>query len=90
LARRGGRTSSGVDDLDRALTWCDVAVDALLGTGVSGAPRGPSGQAAEALLRAHAAGLPVVACDVPSGVSADDGSAPDGAVRADLTVTFGG
>jgi ADP-dependent NAD(P)H-hydrate dehydratase / NAD(P)H-hydrate epimerase len=32
----GGRTSSGVDDLPRTLAWCDVAVDALLGTGVSG------------------------------------------------------
>jgi ADP-dependent NAD(P)H-hydrate dehydratase / NAD(P)H-hydrate epimerase len=86
----GGRTSSGVDDLPRTLAWCDVAVDALLGTGVSGAPRGPSGQAAEALLRAHAHGTTVVACDVPSGVSADDGSAPEGSVRADLTVTLGG
>jgi ADP-dependent NAD(P)H-hydrate dehydratase / NAD(P)H-hydrate epimerase len=87
---RGGRTSSGVDDLDRALAWCDVAVDALLGTGVSGAPRGPAGEAAAALRRAHAAGCTVVACDVPSGLSVDDGTAPDGAVRADLTVTFGG
>jgi ADP-dependent NAD(P)H-hydrate dehydratase / NAD(P)H-hydrate epimerase len=87
---RGGRTSAGTDDLDRALAWCDVAVDALLGTGVSGAPRGAVGEAARALLRAHDAGTTVVACDVPSGVSSDDGSAPDGAVRADLTVTFGG
>jgi ADP-dependent NAD(P)H-hydrate dehydratase / NAD(P)H-hydrate epimerase len=86
----GGWTATGTDDLDRALAWCDVAVDALLGTGVSGAPRGPAGDAARALLRAHRAGTPVVACDIPSGVSSDDGTAPDGAVRADLTVTFGG
>jgi ADP-dependent NAD(P)H-hydrate dehydratase / NAD(P)H-hydrate epimerase len=86
----GGRTSSGVGDLLRASTWCDVAVDALLGTGVSGAPRGPAGQAAAALLEVYGTGTPVVACDVPSGVSADDGSAPAGAVRADLTVTLGG
>ena len=86
----GGRTSAGTDDLDVAMAWCDVAVDALLGTGISGAPRGASGDAAAALLRAHAAGTTVVACDVPSGVSSDDGSAPDGAVRADVTVTFGG
>jgi ADP-dependent NAD(P)H-hydrate dehydratase / NAD(P)H-hydrate epimerase len=85
----GGRTSSGNDDLRRALAWCDVAVDALLGTGVSGAPRGAAGEAARHLLTASASGLPVVACDVPSGISADDGHAPDGAVRADLTVTFG-
>jgi ADP-dependent NAD(P)H-hydrate dehydratase / NAD(P)H-hydrate epimerase len=87
---RGGRTSAGIDDLARALAWCDVAVDALLGTGVSGVPRGPAGAAARALLRAHDAGTTVVACDLPSGVSGDDGSAPDGAVHADLTVTFGG
>jgi ADP-dependent NAD(P)H-hydrate dehydratase / NAD(P)H-hydrate epimerase len=88
--RRGGRTSAGTDDLEAALGWCDVAVDCLLGTGVSGAPRGPAGTAAQALLRAHARGTTVVACDVPSGVNGDDGSAPDGAVRADVTVTFGG
>lgn len=86
----GGRTATGTGELDAALTWCDVAVDALLGTGISGAPRGAAGEAARALLRAHRGGTPVVACDVPSGVSSDDGSAPDGAVRADLTVTFGG
>lgn len=86
----GGRTSSGTSDLDAALDWCDVAVDALLGTGVSGAPRGAAGEAAAALLAARERGTTVVACDVPSGVSSDDGSAPQGAVRADLTVTFGG
>jgi ADP-dependent NAD(P)H-hydrate dehydratase / NAD(P)H-hydrate epimerase len=85
-----GRTSAGVDDLDRALGWCDIAVDALLGTGISGAPRGPAAMATAALRRAHDQGTPVVACDIPSGVSSDDGSAGDGAVRADLTVTFGG
>jgi ADP-dependent NAD(P)H-hydrate dehydratase / NAD(P)H-hydrate epimerase len=85
-----GRVSSGVDDLDRALDRCDIAVDALLGTGISGAPRGPAAVAVAALRRAHDRGIPVVACDIPSGVSSDDGSAGDGAVRADLTVTFGG
>ena len=88
-----GRTSTasdGCDDLEVALAWCDVAVDALLGTGISGAPRGVLGEAARALVRAHHRGVPVVACDVPSGVSSDDGSAPDGAVRAHTTVTFGG
>jgi ADP-dependent NAD(P)H-hydrate dehydratase / NAD(P)H-hydrate epimerase len=88
--RRRGRTSAGTEDLNRALGWCDVAVDCLLGTGVSGAPRGPAGEAAGALLRAYDRGVTVVACDIPSGVDGDDGSAPDGAVRADLTVTFGG
>jgi ADP-dependent NAD(P)H-hydrate dehydratase / NAD(P)H-hydrate epimerase len=87
--RSGGRTSAGTRDLDAALRWCDVAVDCLLGTGASGAPRGPAGEGAAALRAAHERGTPVVACDVPSGVSADDGTAGEGAVRADLTVTFG-
>ena len=85
----GGRTSSGPADVGAALDWCDVAVDALLGTGISGAPRGDIGEACRALVRWHADGGTVVACDIPSGVSSDDGSAPDGSVVADLTVTFG-
>ncbi len=86
----GGRTSAGLADLEAALTWADVAVDALLGTGISGSPRGDVGEATKALNAAHDRGLTVVACDIPSGVSSDDGSAPEGAVHADLTVTFGG
>ncbi|MBW3661933.1 MAG: NAD(P)H-hydrate dehydratase [Actinobacteria bacterium] len=86
---RGGRVGD-LSELDAALAWCDVAVDALLGTGISGSPRDPIAPATAALLAAHDRGVPIVACDIPSGVSSDDGSAPEGAVRADLTVTFGG
>jgi ADP-dependent NAD(P)H-hydrate dehydratase / NAD(P)H-hydrate epimerase len=85
----GGRTSVGTGDLAAALAWCDIAVDCLLGTGARGAPRGPAAEASRALELARGRGTPVVACDVPSGVSADDGAAPAGAVHADLTVTFG-
>lgn len=87
--RSGGRTTVGTAELASLLRWCDVAVDCLLGTGARGAPRGPAGEAAAALRAAHADGTPTVACDLPSGVGADDGSAGDGAVVADLTVTFG-
>ncbi len=85
----GGRTVVGTDHLDELLVDADVAVDCLLGTGSSGAPRGAAGEAAEALRRAHWLGTVVVACDLPSGVSADDGSAAPTAVIADVTVTFG-
>jgi ADP-dependent NAD(P)H-hydrate dehydratase / NAD(P)H-hydrate epimerase len=85
----GGRTVSGTDHLDALLADADVAVDAVLGTGSRGAPRGTAEAAVEALLRAAAAGTNVVACDLPSGVDADDGSIAGPAVRADLTVTFG-
>jgi ADP-dependent NAD(P)H-hydrate dehydratase / NAD(P)H-hydrate epimerase len=63
----GGRTSEGLDDLQAALAWADVGVDALLGTGTRGAPRGPAADAVAAFRRAHGAGTIVVACDTPSG-----------------------
>lgn len=62
-----------------------VIVDALLGTGLRGAPRAPF---AEAIGRINAAGPPVLALDVPSGVDADTGAAPGAAVQADATMSF--
>jgi NAD(P)H-hydrate epimerase len=62
-----------------------VAIDAILGTGFSGAVREPARGAIVALSEA---GAPVVACDVPSGVDASTGEVEDVAVRADATVTF--
>ena len=64
----------------------DFAVDAILGTGFSGSPRGLVAKGIEALARI---GLPVFAVDVPSGVSAEDGGAPGACVSAKKTVTFG-
>ncbi len=63
----------------------DVVVDAVLGTGVSGAPREPEATAIEAINDADA---PVVAVDVPSGMDADTGETPGAAVDADRVVTF--
>lgn len=62
-----------------------VLVDALLGTGLGGAVRDPY---ATAIARINASGLPVLAIDIPSGLSADTGQVLGCAVRADLTVTF--
>ena len=61
------------------------AIDALLGTGATGAPRGPELEAIRALARR---GLPVVACDLPSGIDAATGAVPGEAVTAVRTVTF--
>ena len=47
-------------------------VDAILGTGFSGAPREPAAGAIAAINAAGARGAVVVACDVPSGVDALD------------------
>ena len=65
-----------------------IVIDGLLGTGATGAPRGEIAQAIAEIAEARRQGATVVALDVPSGVDATTGSA-DGAVRADLTLTFG-
>jgi len=65
----------------------DVVVDALFGTGFHGEPRP---EAAAAIGRINASGLPVVAVDVPSGVDASTGEVAGAAVRATVTVTFHG
>jgi hydroxyethylthiazole kinase-like uncharacterized protein yjeF len=66
---------------------CGAVVDALLGTGAKGAPRGPAAEAIEKLMRL---GVPVVAVDGPTGLDLSEGIVSAPCVRADLTVTFGG
>lgn len=62
-----------------------IVLDALLGTGLSGDVRQPYLGAIEAI---NNSGLPVVAVDIPSGLSADTGAMLGAAVKAQLTVTF--
>jgi NAD(P)H-hydrate epimerase len=63
-----------------------IVIDALLGTGFSGALREPW---LHWINLVNYLNLPVVAVDLPSGLDADDGEVRGGAaVRADLTVTF--
>jgi NAD(P)H-hydrate epimerase len=68
-----------------ALQGVALVVDALLGTGFRGAPRGAVGEAVRAL---EACAVPVVAVDVPSGVDASTGEVAGPAVRARATATF--
>src|SRR4051794_25316449 len=62
-------------------------VDAMLGTGFEGEPREPVKSAIEAI---NAAGAPVIACDVPSGVNASTGEIEGEAVEAQVTGSFHG
>jgi NAD(P)H-hydrate epimerase len=73
------------DDLDAWLDGAGAVVDAIFGTGFSGAPREPAAAAMEAINRC---GAPVVACDIASGVDASSGEVGATAVEADLTVGF--
>ena len=89
---RGNRLlaeASGVRVIGPEDEWgsCGVVVDALLGTGASGAPRGAAAPLIERLMRLAA---PVVAVDGPSGVDLTTGEVFAPCVRASLTVTFGG
>lgn len=71
--------------LAAALETADVAVDALFGVGLS---RPLQGDALEAVRRLNASPVPVVACDLPSGVAADSGAVLGEAVQAAVTVSF--
>ena len=65
-----------------------AVVDALYGTGFHGSLR-PSGLAARALMnRQRENGAFILAVDLPSGINTDTGEVAEGAVHADLTVTF--
>ncbi|HZK79145.1 MAG TPA: NAD(P)H-hydrate dehydratase, partial [Gemmatimonadaceae bacterium] len=66
----------------------NLIVDALLGTGTSGAPRGQIKDAIGRIDRRRNEGAFVVSLDVPSGLDATTGQ-HEGAVTADLTVSFG-
>lgn len=65
----------------------DVVIDALLGTGLDGAPRDETSRLIEQI---NGAGVPVLAVDIPSGVNASTGEVAGAAVRADVTVTMHG
>jgi NAD(P)H-hydrate epimerase len=90
---------AGTDAARAAATWtgpvlsaasgdpaqADLFVDALFGTGLA---RDLDGAAADLVARVNAAGKPVLAVDIPSGIDADTGAVRGAAIRADATVTF--
>jgi NAD(P)H-hydrate epimerase len=63
----------------------DVILDAMLGTGISGALREPEATAAAMMNDAYAT---VISVDVPSGLDAETGELAENAVDADHVVTF--
>ncbi|MBD3220702.1 NAD(P)H-hydrate dehydratase [bacterium] len=65
---------------------CGLAIDAVLGTGIAPPLRDPYPALLEAM---NALDAPLIAVDMPSGVSGDDGSADPAAIVADATITMG-
>jgi len=79
------RATDHIADVQEALANADVAVDALLGTGIKGAARGLYADLIGTLARAR---CPVVAVDLPSGLNADTGHIDGPCAKAHDTVTF--
>jgi NAD(P)H-hydrate epimerase len=82
LETASGKISSQVA---RLAAGADMIVDALFGTGLSG---NLSEEHVEFIEGINAAGCPILAVDIPSGLDCDTGKALGGAVRANYTVTF--
>lgn len=72
--------------LPKSLRSPHFIVDALLGTGFSGAVRDPM---ATVIRWINEQSVPVVAVDIPSGVNASTGVVENAAIEASATVTFG-
>lgn len=85
LEKAGYPCESVTDSANLELGDPAVIVDAMLGTGISGELREPEASAAQSINESDAT---VVSVDVPSGVDADSGEAPESAVEADRVVTF--
>jgi len=68
-----------------ALGSADLIVDALIGYSLRGAPREPI---ASLIREANAAGPPILALDIPSGLDGDSGAAAEPTIRAAATLTL--
>jgi hydroxyethylthiazole kinase-like uncharacterized protein yjeF len=92
LAGLAALRQAGGSTLGELPPGADLVLDGIVGIGASGGLRPDA-----AAIVARLAGLrgrvgqrpPVVAVDVPSGVTVDTGDVPGDAVTADVTVTFG-
>jgi ADP-dependent NAD(P)H-hydrate dehydratase / NAD(P)H-hydrate epimerase len=70
------------------LEAADLIVDAVLGTGLRSAPNGLAALAIAGMRARRAAGVPVVAVDLPSGVPSDSGALEWPVAGASCSVTF--
>jgi NAD(P)H-hydrate epimerase len=89
-----GRIGMTVIEITNAQEWelhfsevseCDVIVDALVGTGFRGRL---TGLFETVVADVNELGVPIVAIDLPSGLSADSAELPGEAVEASMTVTL--
>jgi NAD(P)H-hydrate epimerase len=89
-----GRVGLTVVEIANAQDWelhfsevseCELVVDAVLGTGFSGSL---AGLLETVVADVNGLGVPIVAIDLPTGVSADSHEVPGSAIEASMTVTL--
>lgn len=79
----------GQQDIDDRFSGFSLIIDGIFGVGLSREVAGKQAEIIAAINRASAQnGCYVVGCDIPSGISSDDGQILGTAVRCDMTVTF--
>ncbi len=86
LAIGGSIKELNKEDKPPKLQTADLIVDAVLGTGISGPPRGLIARLIEWI---NDRPEPVLSVDIPSGVEGDTGAAKGSAIVAGWTVTMG-
>jgi len=74
-----------MESLEKELAKADIVIDALLGTGAKGAPRGLMKKVID-LINKHSKNT--VAVDIPTGVGADRGEVRGEAIKAEYTVSL--
>jgi hydroxyethylthiazole kinase-like uncharacterized protein yjeF len=82
---------SGLEELKKQLNSCDIAIDAIFGTGKSRTIGGVFKEVLTALNTAKTKNpkLYTIAVDIPSGMDADNGAIDPSCPQADATVTLG-
>jgi hydroxyethylthiazole kinase-like uncharacterized protein yjeF len=86
LARKGNLLAlDDVNDLSN-LSHYRLIIDAMLGTGARGDPRGIYASVIAAI---NESGVPVVSADTPSGLNNDTGMPGNPCIKASVTVTMG-
>jgi ADP-dependent NAD(P)H-hydrate dehydratase / NAD(P)H-hydrate epimerase len=88
MAARDSALATGSVRIVSAAHSEQLVVDALLGTGATGAPRGEIADAIRAIEYLSESGATVIALDIPSGLDATTGEHTD-CVHARATVSFG-
>ena len=74
-----------IEEIEKGLQGCNIIVDAIFGTGLSGNVREPIGTF---IKKINETNIPIVSIDIPSGLNCDEGIALGTAVKATKTVTF--